>query len=172
MIATGAPKPASASSSAPKQNAIRIACVRWSDDNAPKLRCSTSKCPVATVMLKIHSAFTTIHMIGNSPKNAPCAAADSAIPTGIANPSTATSSAAASPDSAAHWARSRSAPSSTSTMASGSTETSADQPSEPPTACGFCWYGCARTVTVVIAAQCAPGTRDPQRESPGYSRAA
>ena len=67
MTATGAPKPASASSRAPKQNAMSIACMRWSAENAPKLRRSTSKWPVTTVMLKIHSAFTTIHMIGNRP---------------------------------------------------------------------------------------------------------
>ena len=35
--------------------------------DAPKLRRSTSKWPVATVMLKIHNALTTIHMIGNRP---------------------------------------------------------------------------------------------------------
>ena len=67
VTATGAPNPASASRSAPKQNAMRIACVRWSAENAPKLRRSTSKWPVTTVMLKIHSALTTIHMIGNKP---------------------------------------------------------------------------------------------------------
>ena len=67
VTATGAPKPASASRSAPKQKAMRIACVRWSAENAPKLRRSTSKWPVTTVMLKIHSALTTIHMIGNRP---------------------------------------------------------------------------------------------------------
>ena len=67
VIATGAPKPASASRSAPKQNAMRIACVRWSAENAPKLRRRMSKWPVATVMLKIHNALTTIHMIGKRP---------------------------------------------------------------------------------------------------------
>ena len=67
VIATGAPNPASASSRAPKQNATRIAWVRWSVDSAPTLRRMMSKWPVATVMLKIHRALTTIHKIGNSP---------------------------------------------------------------------------------------------------------
>ncbi len=139
VIATGAPNPASASSSPPKQNATRIACVRVSEDSDPKLRCSTSKWPLATVMLNTHRAFTTIHRIGKSPNSAPCAAASSDIPTGIANPTTATTSAVARPASAAQCARTRSAPSRTSTTASGNADTSAESPSEPPTASGSCW---------------------------------
>ena len=50
-IATGVPKPASASSSPPKQNAMMIAWMRWSSETDPNERRSTSKCPVATVML-------------------------------------------------------------------------------------------------------------------------
>ena len=51
LIATGVPKPASASSSAPKQNAMMIAWIRWSSLTEANDRRSTSKCPVSTVML-------------------------------------------------------------------------------------------------------------------------
>ncbi len=51
VIATGVPKPASASSSAPKQNAMMIAWIRWSSLTELNDRRSTSKCPVSTVML-------------------------------------------------------------------------------------------------------------------------
>ena len=43
VIATGVPKPASASSSAPKQNAMMIAWIRWSGLTFSKERRSTSK---------------------------------------------------------------------------------------------------------------------------------
>ena len=51
VIATGVPKPASASSSAPKQNAMITAWMRWSSEIAPNDRRSTAKWPVSTVML-------------------------------------------------------------------------------------------------------------------------
>ena len=51
LMATGVPKPASASINAPKQNAMMIACTRMSSLTAAKDRRSTSKCPVSTVML-------------------------------------------------------------------------------------------------------------------------
>ncbi len=51
VIATGVPKPASASSSAPKQNAMMTAWIRWSSLTLANDRRSTSKCPVTTVML-------------------------------------------------------------------------------------------------------------------------
>ena len=51
VIATGVPKPASASSSAPKQNAMITAWIRWSSLTRANDRRSTSKCPVTTVML-------------------------------------------------------------------------------------------------------------------------
>ena len=51
VMATGVPKPASASSSAPKQNAMITACTRWSSEIRPNDRRSTAKCPVASVML-------------------------------------------------------------------------------------------------------------------------
>ena len=50
-IATGVPKPASASSSAPKQKAMMIAWMRWSGLTFSKDRRRTSKCPEATVRL-------------------------------------------------------------------------------------------------------------------------
>ena len=43
VIATGVPKPASASSSAPKQNAMMIAWIRWSGLTFSNDRRSTSK---------------------------------------------------------------------------------------------------------------------------------
>jgi hypothetical protein len=51
VIATGVPKPASASSRAPKQNAMMIAWIRWSGLTFSNDRRSTSKCPVSTVRL-------------------------------------------------------------------------------------------------------------------------
>ena len=51
VMATGVPKPASASSSAPKQNAMITAWTRWSSEIRPNERRSTAKCPVASVML-------------------------------------------------------------------------------------------------------------------------
>ena len=51
VIATGVPKPASASSSAPKQNAMITAWIRWSSLTRANDRRRTSKCPVTTVML-------------------------------------------------------------------------------------------------------------------------
>ncbi len=51
VIATGVPKPASASSSAPKQKAMMTACTRWSSEMRPNDRRRTAKWPVETVML-------------------------------------------------------------------------------------------------------------------------
>ena len=51
VMATGVPKPASASSSAPKQKAMMTACTRWSFETAPNERLRTAKYPVSTVML-------------------------------------------------------------------------------------------------------------------------
>ena len=51
VIATGVPNPASASSRAPKQNAMMIAWTRWSELTFSNERRSTSKCPEATVRL-------------------------------------------------------------------------------------------------------------------------
>ena len=51
VMAAGAPKPASASSSVPKQKAISTAWTRWSSETAAIDRRRTAKCPVSTVML-------------------------------------------------------------------------------------------------------------------------
>ena len=51
VIATGVPKPARASSRAPKQNAMMTAWMRWSSLTFANERRRTSKCPVTTVML-------------------------------------------------------------------------------------------------------------------------
>ena len=83
QMATGVPNPASASSSAPKQKAIITTCTRSSSETLENARRSTAKCPVASVMLKIHSALMTIHMIGKKPNAAPSSAASPAWPTGI-----------------------------------------------------------------------------------------
>ena len=50
-MATGVPKPANASRSAPKQNAMMIAWIRWSGLTLSNERRSTSKWPEATVRL-------------------------------------------------------------------------------------------------------------------------
>ncbi len=83
QIAGGVPNPASASSRAPKQKAIITTWTRESAERPLKARLSTAKCPVTSVMLKIHSALTTIHMIGHSPNAAPSAAESKAWPAGI-----------------------------------------------------------------------------------------
>ncbi len=51
LMATGVPKPASASSRPPKQKAMITAWMRWSGLTFSNERRSTSKCPVATVRL-------------------------------------------------------------------------------------------------------------------------
>ncbi len=51
VMATGVPKPASASSSAPKQKAMMMAWIRWSLEMPLNARRSTAKWPVASVML-------------------------------------------------------------------------------------------------------------------------
>jgi hypothetical protein len=51
QIAMGEPPPASASISAPNENAITSAWTRWSPLTLAKVRRSTAKCPVSTVML-------------------------------------------------------------------------------------------------------------------------
>ena len=83
QMATGVPKPARASSRAPKQNAIITTCTRRSSDTRAKARRSTAKYPVASVMLKIHRALMTIHMIGQKPNAAPSRAESAAWPTGM-----------------------------------------------------------------------------------------
>ena len=50
VTATGVPKPANASSNAPNENAMMIAWIRWSSLTVAKLRRSTSKWPVSTVI--------------------------------------------------------------------------------------------------------------------------
>jgi hypothetical protein len=50
-IATGVPKPASASSRAPKQKAMMIAWTRWSSEIVANERRRIAKWPLATVML-------------------------------------------------------------------------------------------------------------------------
>jgi hypothetical protein len=51
QIAAGVPKPASASSRAPKQKAIMITCTRMSVETDENERRRTAKCPVSTVRL-------------------------------------------------------------------------------------------------------------------------
>jgi hypothetical protein len=101
VIATGAPNPASASISAPNANAMITAWMRWSSETEANERRSTSKWPVASVLLWIQTAFQTIHMIGKRPKQAPSRAALRPWPTGISYAMTATRSATASAMSAA-----------------------------------------------------------------------
>ena len=83
QIAIGVPKPASASSRAPKQKAIMTTWTRWSFDTELNTRRRTAKSPVFSVMWKIHSALMTIHMIGKRPNAAPSAPASNVCPNGI-----------------------------------------------------------------------------------------
>ena len=84
QIAIGVPKPANASSRAPKQKAIMTTCTRWSLDIELNARRRTAKSPVFSVMWKIHNALMTIHMIGKKPNAAPSAPASKVCPNGIA----------------------------------------------------------------------------------------
>ena len=84
MIATGVPNPASASSSAPKQNAMMTAWMRMSGLTRAMDRRSTSEYPLATVRLYTQIALSTIHRIGKNPNAAPSLADSSACPTGMA----------------------------------------------------------------------------------------
>ena len=83
VTATGVPKPASASSSAPNENAIRTAWMRWSSLTRLNERRSTSKCPVSTVCWYTQIALMTIQRIGKKPKAAPSVPASSVWPIGI-----------------------------------------------------------------------------------------
>ncbi|MDQ0713804.1 hypothetical protein QFZ55_003256 [Streptomyces luteogriseus] len=83
LIATGAPKPASASSRAPKQKAMTRAWIRGSSDSRPKDRRRMSKCRVRTVIRYTHRALTTIHRMGKRPKTAPWAPLERVWPSGI-----------------------------------------------------------------------------------------
>ena len=83
VIATGAPKPASASSRPPKQNAMMIACTRGSSEIASMTRRRSSKRPLRTVSSYSQIAFRTIHMIGNRPKARPSVAERATRSTGI-----------------------------------------------------------------------------------------
>ena len=66
--ATGAPKPAVPSSSAPKQKATRITWIRASPEACSAIQSrSRSNFPVSTERLYSHSAAKTIHMMGQSP---------------------------------------------------------------------------------------------------------
>ena len=51
MIATGVPKPASASIRAPNEKAMMIAWIRWSSETVANDRRNTAKWPVSTVIL-------------------------------------------------------------------------------------------------------------------------
>ena len=66
-MATGAPKPARDSKSAPKQKATRMARMRRSLDSDRMVRPSTSNHLVASVSLNRKRALIRIQRIGNSP---------------------------------------------------------------------------------------------------------
>ncbi len=51
VIATGVPKPARPSISAPNEKAMITAWIRWSSEIVANERRSTAKCPVRSVML-------------------------------------------------------------------------------------------------------------------------
>ena len=82
-MATGAPKPAIPSRSAPKLNAIRSVCRRRSWVRRVSERLMTSKSPLATVRLWKKTAFSTIQLIGQSPNAMPSVAVPTVTPKGI-----------------------------------------------------------------------------------------
>ena len=140
QIATGVPNPASASSSAPKQKAMTTTCTRTSSETIANARRSTLKYPAASVMLKIHRALMTIHMIGQKPNAAPSRPESSACPSGIGYTMTATSIATASAASAAQCAFKRTTPSSTNSVSSGRIAKIDVSPSEWDTGSSTCLY--------------------------------
>ena len=83
VTATGVPKPASASSNAPNENAMMMAWIRWSSLTWQNERRSTSKCPVSTVIWYTQIALMTIQRIGKNPNAAPSVPASSVCPIGI-----------------------------------------------------------------------------------------
>ena len=83
VTATGVPKPANASISAPKENAMMMAWIRWSSLTELKERRRTSKCPVSTVIWYTQMALMTIHRIGKNPNAAPSDPASRVCPTGM-----------------------------------------------------------------------------------------
>ena len=97
-IATGAPKPAMPSMSAPKLKATSRACSLRSVVRRASERLMTSKSPLATVRLWKTIALSTIQLIGHSPNAMPSVVAPSVTPNGMphtSKPSTAAVSSAA-----------------------------------------------------------------------------
>ena len=83
VIATGAPKPAMPSSSAPKLKATSSVCSRRSSVRRVSERRITSKSPLATVRLWKKTALRTIQLIGHRPKAMPSVAAPAVMPMGM-----------------------------------------------------------------------------------------
>ena len=83
VIATGAPKPAMPSSSAPKEKATRSVCSRRSVVRRVSERLMTSKSPLATVRLWKKTALSTIQLMGQRPNAMPSVAVPRVTPNGI-----------------------------------------------------------------------------------------
>ena len=132
-MATGAPKPASDSSSAPKQKAISIARIRSSSLIERMRSPSTLNHPVITVSRYTQRALTRIHRIGTMPYSAPSAAALSICSGGIRQISTARVTDMTRPTSDAFHAMTRKTPIKTKRVASGITATIADTARDPNT---------------------------------------
>src|SRR4051812_9977621 len=139
QMATGAPNPASASKTAPKQNAMIRPWIRWSVLTATNDRLITSNAPDFTVMLWIQIAFTTIHIAGNRPNAAPSRAESPAWSAGIRYTTRATAKASANPITEAIQAFSFRPPSRTNSTRSGKAASRAES-HRLPTGATCCWY--------------------------------
>ena len=138
-MATGAPNPASASRTAPKQNAMISPWIRWSVLTATNDRLITSNAPDFTVMLWIQIAFTTIHIAGNTPNAAPSSAESPAWSAGIWYTTRATANASANPITEAIQAFSFRPPSRTNSTRSGNAASRAES-HRLPIGATCCWY--------------------------------
>ena len=143
VTATGVPKPASASSRAPKQKAMRTAWTRWSGESDPNARRRTRSYPVSSVSRKIQIAVRTIQMMGNRPNAAPSLADEQGLAGGhLEGEDRDEQRRRAREVSPACHAFQRSAPSRTKRVSSGSAATRADRASDPATGFVTGWNMC------------------------------
>ncbi len=172
QIATGVPNPASASSRAPKQNAITTTWTRTSSDTLRNARRRIAKYPVASVMLKIHRALTTIHMIGQKPNTAPSSAASPACPIGIEYTISAIRIDTPRAITEAHWAFILKPPRSTNSTSSGKTAKIVVNPSEWETGSSTCLYMGHLPLPPILTGRSRSALSYPRRQPPVQSVAA
>ena len=133
VIATGEPKPASASSRAPKQKAIRMASTRMSVEIDWSSSPSTLSQPWATERLYRKIALTRIHMIWNRPMKTPWKVVVAAVTNGMPHTATARMKPRVTATSADFHAAILNTPSITNSVINGTAATRAERAALPPT---------------------------------------